>query len=136
MKCRNCGATHNGLVCPVCGHKNLKKARCSVCFTILFPGQDTCPKCGSPTVYRQKHDIQNTHNQFNESYNYKKDAYHYDNDNSKASVMSFASIFDPLRNHPDLRHLSKKNKQQSIPGIVILILLFIAFSIFSTIIFN
>lgn len=136
MKCRNCGAVHSGLVCPVCGHKNLKKARCSVCFTILFPGQETCPKCGSPTIYRQKHDIQNIPNQLNESYDYKKDAYHYENDNNKASIMSFASIFDPLRNPPASRYASKKQKQQSIPGIVVLIIVIIAFSIFSTIIFN
>lgn len=148
MKCRNCGATYRGIACPVCGQKHLKKTRCSVCFTLLFPGQQTCPKCGSPTIYRQSHDIQvdchtssstnlqhNNYDYNKNAYNYKKEAYHYNEEKVNATVMSFASIFDPLRQRPVSHKQSKNNNSFSLSGLIVL-LLFIAFCIFSTMIFN
>lgn len=149
MECRNCGAKYQGLTCPVCGHKQLKKAQCSVCFTTLYPGQEYCPKCGNPTIYRKKTEVTKmtndtaTHSQsvhhhyytFGESYDYKKDAYDYREDQPKLS-MNFTSIFDPLRKNRIHYQTTKPEKQPSVPGIVILIFALILFSIISSMIFG
>lgn len=119
MKCKNCGAISNGITCPVCGHKQLKRAECSVCFTYIFPGQEYCPKCGNPSIYRKMDNVKkitpdtivhseysHNYNTSSESYNYKEDAYDYNEDKQKPNVITFASIFEPLKN-------SAKNKYRS-----------------------
>lgn len=147
MECRNCGAKYQGLTCPVCGHKQLKKVKCSVCSSTLFSGQEYCPKCGSPTIYRKKVEIRNmTSNtaiqgrtdhyySFGESYDYKKDAYDYREVLSKMN-MNFTAIFDPLRKNRIHTQTKRPGKQTSVPGIVVLILALILFSIISTMIFG
>lgn len=90
MKCHNCGANLQGLSCPVCGHKQFKNAQCTVCYTNIFPGQEYCPRCGSPTIYRRKDEVKKitpdtiyhskeSHNYHtvSESYDYRKHAYNY-----------------------------------------------------------
>lgn len=57
VKCRHCGGEMHGLTCPICGHKQLKNVQCTVCYTTIFPGQEYCPKCGNPTIYRSKEEI-------------------------------------------------------------------------------
>ena len=58
MKCDNCGnEIKNMLVCPLCGYRQGKINRCSVCTTIIHYGQSNCPNCGNPTKYLKKDDI-------------------------------------------------------------------------------
>ncbi len=55
MKCDNCGnEIKNMLVCPLCGYRQGKINRCSVCTTIVHYGQNNCPNCGNPTKYLKK----------------------------------------------------------------------------------
>lgn len=154
MKCRNCGATSSGIRCPVCGHRQFKKAECSVCFTTLFHGQEYCPKCGSPTVYRKTENIKkitpdtiihshesHNYNTVSESYNYKEDAYDY-NENNKADtkykkpdVMTFSSIFEPLKNNGKMKYnahryqnsIKNKNKKTVPVFLIVFIILLISF---------
>ena len=90
VKCRYCGGEMHGLTCPICGHKQLKNVQCTVCYTTIFPGQEYCPKCGNPTIYRSKEEIkkitpdtiyhsEESHNYHtvSESYDYQKNAYQY-----------------------------------------------------------
>lgn len=101
MKCRNCGGDLHGLTCPVCGHKQFKKVQCTVCYTNIFPGQEYCPRCGSPTIYRRKDEVkkitpdtiyhsEESHNYHtvSESYDYKKNAYHYQEQTKKPTFSS------------------------------------------------
>lgn len=162
MKCKNCGATFSGMTCPVCGHKQLKNAECSVCFTRLFPSQEYCPKCGSPTLYRKTNDVKRitpdtivhskeSHNfdTVSESYDYKKDAYQYQEDCKKQNVISFASIFEPLKNNKfnyqklkdnkfnnqEYQKIKKASQKRVIPVPVIVISVFLVLCIISTTIF-
>ena len=152
MKCRNCGATSSGITCPVCGHRQLKKAECSVCFTTLFPGQEYCPKCGSPTVYRKTDNVKritpdtivhsyDSHNYdtVSESYDYKKDAYDYNEDDKKPNIMTFASIFEPLKSNKYSYHRYqrpiKTSKKRVVPVSIIVLSIFIIICTVSTVVF-
>lgn len=58
MKCDNCGNSFkNSIVCPLCGHRQGKIDRCSVCGTVVHYGQGNCSNCGNPTKYLKKEDI-------------------------------------------------------------------------------
>lgn len=58
MKCDNCGNSFkNGLVCPLCGYRQGKVNRCSVCGNVIYYGQTNCSNCGNPTKYLKKEDI-------------------------------------------------------------------------------
>lgn len=151
MKCRNCGATSNGLTCPVCGHKQLKKAECPVCFTTLYSNQEYCPNCGSPTIYRKKDDIkkitpdtiihsQSSHNYHtrSESYNYKEDAYDYNEDYKKPDVMRFSSIFEPLKkknNYQRFQSSIKTTKTRVVPKALIVLSIVLIVFIAATVIY-
>lgn len=91
MKCRNCGAEiGNSLECHLCGHKQVGKITCPVCSKLIYPYQEYCSNCGSPTIYRNTETIKKitpdtsvhseaSHNYHtvSESYDYKKNAYDY-----------------------------------------------------------
>lgn len=91
MKCRNCGAEiGNSLECHLCGHKQVGKITCPVCSKLIYPYQEYCSNCGSPTIYRKTETIKKitpdtsvhseaSHNYHtvSESYDYKKNAYDY-----------------------------------------------------------
>lgn len=91
MKCRNCGAEiGNSLECHLCGHKQVGKITCPVCSKLIYPYQEYCSNCGSPTIYRKSEQIKKvtpdtsvhsevSHNYHtvSESYDYKKNAYDY-----------------------------------------------------------
>ena len=93
MKCRRCGSEcHGGFVCIICGNKNVGKERCPVCDRVIHHGQMHCTNCGTPTSYAKKREpiINNgvidytVHSESShtytaqEGYDYKKDAYQYD----------------------------------------------------------
>ena len=58
MKCRYCGAEiGNSLECHLCGHKQMGKITCPVCSKLIYPYQEYCSNCGSPTIYRKTETI-------------------------------------------------------------------------------
>ena len=91
MKCKYCGAEiGNSIECHLCGHKQIGKTTCPVCSKLIYPYQEYCSNCGSPTIYRKSDPIKKvtpdtsvhseaSHNYHtvSESYDYKKNAYDY-----------------------------------------------------------
>lgn len=91
MKCKYCGVEiGNNLECHLCGHKQIGKTRCPVCSKIIYPYQEYCSSCGSPTIYRKSEPIKkvtpdtiihsetsHNYNTVSESYDYKKNAYDF-----------------------------------------------------------
>ena len=91
MKCKYCGVEiGNSLECHLCGHKQIGKTTCPVCSKLIYPYQEYCSNCGSPTIYRKSEPIKKvtpdtsvhseaSHNYHtvSESYDYKKNAYDY-----------------------------------------------------------
>lgn len=58
MKCGNCGNDFkNSITCPLCGHRIAKVSHCNVCGTVIHRGQGQCIKCGNPTIYQKREDI-------------------------------------------------------------------------------
>ena len=58
MKCKYCGVEiGNSLECHLCGHKQIGKTTCPVCSKLIYPYQEYCSNCGSPTIYRKDHTI-------------------------------------------------------------------------------
>ena len=54
MKCKYCGAEiGNSIECHLCGHKQIGKTTCPVCSKLIYPYQEYCSNCGSPTIYRK-----------------------------------------------------------------------------------
>lgn len=54
MKCKYCGVEiGNSLECHLCGHKQIGKTTCPVCSKLIYPYQEYCSNCGSPTIYRK-----------------------------------------------------------------------------------
>lgn len=92
MKCRHCGYTiDHGIVCPLCGKKNIGPEHCAVCDAIIYPGQEYCNHCGTPSSHRKmptldvskgafdlnKQSQTNHSYTFQEGYNYKDNAYDF-----------------------------------------------------------
>ena len=90
MRCKNCGSPiDHGLICPLCGHKNIGVTTCPVCDKKILPGQEYCSSCGSPTPYRRDISIRVSNQSFSsdkhsttshqytieEGYDYQSDAY-------------------------------------------------------------
>ena len=58
MKCKYCGAEiGNSIECHLCGHKQIGKTTCPVCSKLIYPYQEYCSNCGSPTIYRKSEPI-------------------------------------------------------------------------------
>ena len=58
MKCKYCGVEiGNSLECHLCGHKQIGKTTCPVCSKLIYPYQEYCSNCGSPTIYRKSEPI-------------------------------------------------------------------------------
>lgn len=86
MKCKYCGVEiGNSLKCHLCGHKQIGKTTCPVCSKLIYPYQEYCSNCGSPTIYCKDHTIKkvtpdtivhseqsHNYNTVSESYDYKK----------------------------------------------------------------
>lgn len=100
MKCRNCGYTFHGVVCPLCGKKNIGIRRCSVCGEVIPPGSSQCLHCGNPmrdhnesttissnSVSTSKHSLESHTYTFEEGYDYKKNAYEYQEKAKKLKKM-------------------------------------------------
>ena len=131
MKCKYCGAEiGNSIECHLCGHKQIGKTMCPVCSKLIYPYQEYCSNCGSPTIYRKSEPIKKvtpdtsvhseaSHNYHtvSESYDYKKNAYDYKkpfkNLNKYVPIQKNKKTF----NHPNVR----KNKRivKIIIGIIV-----------------
>lgn len=131
MKCKYCGVEiGNSLECHLCGHKQIGKTTCPVCSKLIYPYQEYCSNCGSPTIYRKSEPIKKvtpdtsvhseaSHNYHtvSESYDYKKNAYDYKkpfkNLNKYVPIQKNKKTF----NHPNVR----KNKRivKIIIGIIV-----------------
>lgn len=131
MKCKYCGAEiGNSIECHLCGHKQIGKTTCSVCSKLIYPYQEYCSNCGSPTIYRKSEPIKKvtpdtsvhseaSHNYHtvSESYDYKKNAYDYKKPfkdlNKYVPIQKNKKTF----NHPNVR----KNKRivKIIIGIIV-----------------
>ena len=121
MKCKYCGAEiGNSIECHLCGHKQIGKTTCPVCSKLIYPYQEYCSNCGSPTIYRKSEPIKKvtpdtsvhseaSHNYHtvSESYDYKKNAYDYKKPfkdlNKYVPIQKNKKTF----NHPNVR----KNKR-------------------------
>ena len=58
IKCKYCGAEiGNSIECHLCGHKQIGKTTCPVCSKLIYPYQEYCSNCGSPTIYRKSEPI-------------------------------------------------------------------------------
>ena len=131
MKCKYCGAEiGNSIECHLCGHKQIGKTTCPVCSKLIYPYQEYCSNCGSPTIYRKSDPIKKvtpdtsvhseaSHNYHtvSESYDYKKNAYDYKKPfkdlNKYVPIQKNKKTF----NHPNVR----KNKRivKIIIGIIV-----------------
>lgn len=131
MKCKYCGAEiGNSIACHLCGHKQIGKTTCPVCSKLIYPYQEYCSNCGSPTIYRKSEPIKKvtpdtsvhseaSHNYHtvSESYDYKKNAYDYKKPfkdlNKYVPIQKNKKTF----NHPNVR----KNKRivKIIIGIIV-----------------
>lgn len=131
MKCKYCGAEiGNSIECHLCEHKQIGKTTCSVCSKLIYPYQEYCSNCGSPTIYRKSEPIKKvtpdtsvhseaSHNYHtvSESYDYKKNAYDYKKPfkdlNKYVPIQKNKKTF----NHPNVR----KNKRivKIIIGIIV-----------------
>lgn len=131
MKCKYCGAEiGNSIECHLCGHKQIGKTTCPVCSKLIYPYQEYCSNCGSPTIYRKSEPIKKvtpdtsvhseaSHNYHtvSESYDYKKNAYDhkkpFKNLNKYVPIQKNKKTF----NHPNVR----KNKRivKIIIGIIV-----------------
>ena len=121
MKCKYCGAEiGTSIECHLCGHKQIGKTTCPVCSKLIYPYQEYCSNCGSPTIYRKSDPIKKvtpdtsvhseaSHNYHtvSESYDYKKNAYDYKKPfkdlNKYVPIQKNKKTF----NHPNVR----KNKR-------------------------
>ena len=96
MKCDNCGnEIKNMLVCPLCGYRQGKINRCSVCTTIVHYGQSNCPNCGNPTKYLKKEDI-------NKKY-YLKDDLDYSKHTATTHVYQSQEMYDYQESDNDIK---------------------------------
>lgn len=122
--------SRNSIECHLCGHKQIGKTTCSVCSKLIYPYQEYCSNCGSPTIYRKSEPIKKvtpdtsvhseaSHNYHtvSESYDYKKNAYDYKKPfkdlNKYVPIQKNKKTF----NHPNVR----KNKRivKIIIGIIV-----------------
>lgn len=119
MKCKYCGVEiGNSLECHLCGHKQIGKTKCPVCSKLIYPYQEYCSNCGSPTIYRKDNTIKkvtpdtsvhseqsHNYNTVTESYDYKKNAYDF-----KDSLNTLKSSFDYKKafKKPNINHSQKK----------------------------
>ena len=124
MKCKYCGVEiGNSLECHLCGHKQIGKTTCPVCSKLIYPYQEYCSNCGSPTIYRKSEPIKKvtpdtsvhseaSHNYHtvSESYDYKKP---FKDLNKYVPIQKNKKTF----NHPNVR----KNKRivKIIIGIIV-----------------
>lgn len=131
MKCKYCGVEiGNSLECHLCGHKQIGKTTCPVCSKLIYPYQEYCSNCGSPTIYRKSEPIKKVtpdtsvhseashdYHTVSESYDYKKNAYDYKKPfkdlNKYVPIQKNKKTF----NHPNVR----KNKRivKIIIGIIV-----------------
>ena len=131
MKCKYCGAEiGNSIECHLCGHKQIGKTTCPVCSKLIYPYQEYCSNCGSPTIYRKSEPIKKvtpdtsvhseaSHNYHtvSESYDYKKNAYDYKKPFKNLNKYVPIQKNKKTINHPNVR----KNKRivKIIIGIIV-----------------
>ena len=57
MKCKYCGVEiGNSLLSYLCVQNNFANT-CLVCSKLIYPYQEYCSNCGSPTIYRKSEPI-------------------------------------------------------------------------------
>ena len=117
MKCKYCGVEiGNSLKCHLCGHKQIGKTTCPVCSKLIYPYQEYCSNCGSPTIYRKDHTIKkvtpdtivhseqsHNYNTVSESYDYKKNAYDFKDSFKQLkdlNSMNYKEAFKKFQNQP------------------------------------
>lgn len=129
MKCRQCGNSfHNGIICPLCGHKSIGKIHCAVCGKIIHYGQGHCSSCGTPTQYCKKGEVvvngaiidytvhseaSHTYDQ-QEQYDYKKNAYQYDQVNKNKTGHPYKEQYDYKKDAYQYDSIEKKTKKDNL----------------------
>lgn len=129
MKCKYCGAEiGHHLECHLCGHKQIGKTTCSVCSKLIYPYQEYCSHCGSPTIYRRdptikkvtpdisEHNEQShNYNTVSESYDYQKNAYNF----KDLKSINYKKAFKKFQ--------KRKPQQKSFLKTMILLVIFVVF---------
>ena len=132
MKCRNCGVElSNHLECHLCGHKQVGQVKCSVCSKTIYPRQEYCSNCGSPTIYHRHKTVkkvtpdsikhsESSHNYdtVTENYDYKANAYNY-NEEIKKVIKKRTNSFKTRKSYS---FNTTKSYYKVLAGIIIVIL--------------
>ena len=125
MKCKYCGVEiGNSLECHLCGHKQIGKTTCPVCSKLIYPYQEYCSNCGSPTIYRKDNTIKKVtpdtivhseqshdYNTVSESYDYKKNAYDFKDSFKQLkdlNSMNYKEAFKKFQNQPRKKNIQRK----------------------------
>ena len=144
MKCKYCGVEiGNSLKCHLCGHKQIGKTTCPVCSKLIYPSQEYCSNCGSPTIYRKDHTIKkvtpdtivhseqsHNYNTVSESYDYKKNAYDFKDSFKQLkdlNSMNYKEAFKKFQNQPRKKNIQRKPKQKSFIKTMIILVIFVVF---------
>lgn len=144
MKCKYCGVEiGNSLKCHLCGHKQIGKTTCPVCSKLIYPYQEYCSNCGSPTIYRKDHTIKkvtpdtivhseqsHNYNTVSESYDYKKNAYDFKDSFKQLkdlNSMNYKEAFKKFQNQPRKKNIQRKPKQKSFIKTMIILVIFVVF---------
>lgn len=130
MKCKYCGVEiGNSLECHLCGHKQIGKTTCPVCSKLIYPYQESCSNCGSPTIYRKDNTIKkvtpdtsvhseqsHNYNTVSESYDYKKNAYDFKDSFKQLkdlNSINYKEAFKKFQSQPRKKNIQRKSKQKS-----------------------
>lgn len=139
MRCDNCGNQYQGnFTCPVCGHHQGSVSHCNVCSTIIYPGIQQCPNCGSPTKYAKKVDVNQKYHSSNTSNNYTKQS-NYSAQQYKKEISRNKTKFDKnkfLNNRKKSNYAKTDIKNKLRKFISIIVFVTIAFSFITNIFFE
>lgn len=144
MKCKYCGVEiGNSLECHLCGHKQIGRTTCPVCSKLIYPYQEYCSNCGSPTIYRKDNTIKkvtpdtsvhseqsHNYNTVSESYDYKKNAYDFKDSFKQLkdlNSMNYKQAFKKFQSQPRKKNTQRKPKQKSFLKTMIILVVFVVF---------
>lgn len=144
MKCKYCGVEiGNSLECHLCGHKQIGKTTCPVCSKLIYPYQEYCSNCGSPTIYRKDTSIKkvtpdtsvhseqsHNYNTVSESYDYKKNAYDFKDSFKQLkdlNSMNYKEAFKKFQSQPRKKNIQRNPKQKSFLKTMIILVICVVF---------